>query len=47
MAMRVQDVRHISGQIQMPEKIISKEMLQNENAKIVMRLMWFDVPTPF
>ena len=32
MAMHVQDVRHINGQIRMLEGMISKETLQNEDA---------------
>ena len=42
MAMHVQDVRHINGQIRMLEGMISKEALQNEDAKLIMSLMGFD-----
>ena len=42
MAMHVQDVRHINGQIRMLEGMVSKETLQNEDAKLIMSMMGFD-----
>ena len=42
MAMHVQDIRHINGQIRTLEGMVSKEALQNEDAKLIMSLMGFD-----
>ena len=42
MAMHVQDIRHINGQIRTLEGMISKEALQNEDAKLIMSMMGFD-----
>ena len=42
MAMHVQDIRHINGQISMLEGMISKEALENEDAKIIMTMMGFE-----
>ena len=42
MAMHVQDVRHINGQIRTLEGMVSKETRQNEDAKLIMSLMGFD-----
>ena len=42
MAMHVQDVRHINGQIAILEKLISKEALENEDAKLIMSMMGFE-----
>ena len=40
--MLVQDIRHINGQIRTLESMISKEALQNEDAKLIMSMMGFD-----
>ena len=42
MAMYVQDVRHINMQIAILEGMISKEALENEDAKIIMTMMGFE-----
>ena len=42
MAMHVQDIRHINGQIRTLEGMVSKEALQNEDAKLIMSMMGFD-----
>ena len=42
MAMHVQDIRHINGQIRTLEGMISKEALQNKDAKLIMSMMGFD-----
>ena len=42
MVMHVQDIRHINGQIQTLEGVISEETLRNEDARLIMSLMGFD-----
>ena len=42
MAMHVQDIRHINEQIAILEGMISKEALENEDAKLIMSMMGFE-----
>lgn len=42
MAMYVQDIRHINEQIAILERMISKEALENEDAKLIMSMMGFE-----
>ena len=42
MAMHVQDIRHINGQIRTLKGMISKEALRNEDARLIMSMVGFD-----
>ena len=42
MAMYVQDIRHINGQVAILESMISKEAMDNEDARIIMTMKGFE-----